>query len=56
MLSYCLMCRKNAENKNPKVVRTKNRGIMLLLKLSVCNSKNRNFLKNKKLEDYFVIC
>ena len=23
MLSYCLKCRKNAEIKNPKVVRTK---------------------------------
>ena len=24
MLSYCLKCRKNAESKNPKVVRKKN--------------------------------
>ena len=23
MLSYCLKCRKNAESKNPKVVKTK---------------------------------
>ena len=25
MLWYCLKCRKNTENKNPKVARTKNR-------------------------------
>ena len=32
MLSYFLKCRKNAETKNPEVVRTKNRRIMLLSK------------------------
>ena len=30
MLSYCLKCRKNTENKNIKVVKTKNGRIMLL--------------------------
>ena len=29
MLSYCLMCRKNAESKNPKAVKTKNGKTML---------------------------
>ena len=32
MLSYCSKCRKNTESKNPKVVGTKNRRIMLLSK------------------------
>ena len=35
MLSYCLKCRKNAESKNPKVVRTKNERIMPLSKCAV---------------------
>ena len=53
MLSYCLKCRKNTQSKNVEVVKTKNGRIMLLSKCSVCNSKkNRNFLKNKKLQDY----
>ena len=39
MLSYRLKCRKNAESKNPKSVRTKSRKIMLLSKRLVCNSK-----------------
>ena len=30
MSSYCLKCRKNTESKNPKVVRNKNKRIMLL--------------------------
>ena len=32
MLSYCLQSRKNTESKNPKIVRTKTRRIMLLSK------------------------
>ena len=38
MLFYYLMCRKNTESKNPKVVKTKNRRTMLLSKIEVCNS------------------
>ena len=45
MLFYRLKCRKNTESKSPKVVRTKNGGIMLLSKCSVCNSKKWKFLK-----------
>ena len=29
MQSYCLKCRRNAQSKNPKVVKTKNRRIMV---------------------------
>ena len=47
MLSDCLKYRKNTEVKNPKVVMTKERKIMLLSKFSVCNSK-----KWKQEEDY----
>ena len=48
MLSYCLKCRKNAESKNPKVVRNKSRRIMLLSKLEVCNSKKVKFIKEQE--------
>ena len=48
MLSYCLKCRKNTENKNPKIVRTKNGRIMLLSKCSARNSKKSKFLKAKE--------
>ena len=49
MLSYCLKYGKNTKS---KVVKTKNGRIMILSKCVVCNSKYRNFLKNKKLEDF----
>ena len=31
MLLYCLTCRKNTDSKNPKVPRTKNGRVVLLL-------------------------
>ena len=44
MLTYCLKCRKNAESKNLKVIRTKNGWIMLLSNCAVCNSKKLKFI------------
>ena len=52
MWSYWFKWRKNTEYKNPKFVMSKNGRVMLLLKCTVCNSKNQNLLKNKKLVDY----
>ena len=40
MLSYCLMCQKNTESKNPKVARQKTENIMLLPKCTVFDSEN----------------
>ena len=48
MLSYCLKCRKNTESKNPKIVRTKIRRIMLLSKCSLCKSKKSKFFKEQE--------
>ena len=47
MLSYCLNCRKNTESKNRKVVRTKNRRIMLLSNCALCDSRNLKFIKKQ---------
>ena len=48
MLSYCLKCRKNAESKNPKVVRTENERTILLLKCTLCDSKKSKFIKEQE--------
>ena len=48
MLTYCLKCRKNAESKNLKVIRTKNGWIMLLSNCAVCNSKKSKFIQWKE--------
>ena len=39
MLSSCLKCGKNTETRNPTVLKTKDRQIMLLSKSAVCDSK-----------------
>ena len=48
MLLYCLKYRKNSESKNPKVVMTKNRRIILLSKWEVCVSKISKFIKEQE--------
>ena len=46
MKSYCLKCRKNNENINPKVSETSNDRTMVLLKCAICGSKKYRFIKN----------
>ena len=45
MKSYCLKCRKDTENINPKVSKTSNSRTMLLPKCAICNSKKSRFIK-----------
>ena len=48
MLSYCLICRKNTESKNPQVVKTKNGRIMVLSKCPMCDRKKSNTIKEQE--------
>ena len=48
MSQILVRCRKNTESKNPKVVKTKNRKIMLLSKREVCDSKKSKFTKEQE--------
>ena len=48
MLLNFLKRRKNTESKNLKVVRTKNRRVMLLSKCPVCLSKKSKFIKEQE--------
>lgn len=52
MLWYYLECRKKTDCESPKVAK-KNKGqLMILLNRAVCDSKNQDLFKNKKLLDY----
>ena len=53
MLSYRLKCRKHPESKE-KVGRCKNGKIMLLSSIQCVLVQSWYFLKNKKLENYYV--
>ena len=52
MKSYCLKCKKDTENINPRISNTSNGRTMILLKCAICGSKNQDLLKFKKQKDY----
>ena len=39
MNTYCLSCKKDTKNINPKVIKTKNNRTMMLSRCSICNNK-----------------
>ena len=48
MKSYCLKCRKDTENINPRVSNSSNGKTMMLSKCVICGSKIQDLLKIKK--------
>ena len=48
MLSYCLVCRKNTENKDSRIVKTKNNRLILSSKCVICNNKKLKFIKEQE--------
>ena len=53
MNTYCIKCRrKDTENIDPKIVRTKHNRLVMQSKCSVCGIKNQYLLKNKKQKVY----
>ena len=43
MNTYCLSCKKDTRNINPKVIKTKNNRKMMLSRCSICNNKKSTF-------------
>ena len=50
-LSYCLKCRKNTENINPKTSRTINGKTMILSNCAICGSKKSKFIKKQEANE-----
>ena len=50
MKSYCLKCKKDAENINVKVSNTSNNRIIVLSKCAICGSKKSRFIKTQEAE------
>ena len=48
MNTYCTKCRKNTENIDPKLVRTKNNRLVMQSKCSVCWIKKWRFVKEQE--------
>ena len=50
MKSYCLKCKKDTENINPRISKTSNDRAMVLSKCAICGSKKSRFIKNQEAE------
>ena len=48
MLTYCVKCRKDTENIDPKMVRTKNNRIIMQSKFPACGIKKSRFVKEQE--------
>ena len=44
MNTYCLSCKKDTRNINPKVIKTKNNRKMILSRCFICNKKKSTFI------------
>ena len=52
MKAYCVKCRKDTENIDPKIVRTKNNRLVMQSKCSICEIKKSRFIKEQKQKIY----
>ena len=48
MKTYCVKRRKDTENIDPKIVRTKNNRLVMQLKCSVCGIRKSRFVKEQE--------
>ena len=48
MKTYCLKCKKDTENIDPKLSSTSNGKSMILSKRAICGSKKSRFIKNQE--------
>ena len=48
MNTYCIKCKKDTENIDPKIVRTKNNRLVMQSKCSVCGIKKSRFIKEQQ--------
>ena len=47
MKTYCLVCRKDTDNVNSKVIKTKNGRLQLKSECSICGNKKSRFVKEQ---------
>ena len=48
MKNFCVKCRKDTENIDPKMVRAKNNRLIMQSKCSVCGIKKSRFVKEQE--------
>ena len=53
MKMYCLVCRKDTDNINSKMIKTKNGRLMLSSQCSVRENKKSRFISEKEAKGYY---
>ena len=48
MKTCCVKCKKDAENIDPKIIRTKNNRLVMQSKCSICGIKKSRFVKEQE--------
>ena len=48
MKTYCLVCRKNTESKDAKVIKTKNGRLQMSSHCAICGNKKSRFVKKQE--------
>ena len=48
MKTYCVKCRRNTDNIDSKIFRTKNNRLLMQSKCSVCKNKKSRFVKEQE--------
>ena len=48
MKIYCLVCRRNTDNVNSKMIKTKNGRLQLKYQCSICGNKKSRFVKERE--------
>ena len=48
MNTYCVKCRKDTENIDPKIVRPKNNRLVMQSKCSICGIRKSRFVKEQE--------
>ena len=48
MKTYCMKCRKDTENVDPKMVKTKNNRLIMQSKSPICRIKKSRFVKEQE--------
>ena len=53
MKTYCMKCRKDTENIDSKMIRTKNNRLIILAKCPVCGIKKSRFVEEPEAKGLF---
>ena len=54
MNTYCVKCKNDTENIDPKIVRTKHNRLAMQSKCSVCGIKKSRFLKEQEAKVFLI--